>query len=109
MGAGGHLDDDLQCSVPPEEPFLMSRSRTALPIPPGPPPEVLCEIDEAWERAQEPLAEGLELHFESEPLLGRAWGVLRRANGTVAEHIGAVTAVALACGDGAVLAPGLTV
>ena len=81
----------------------MSRSRTALPTPSGPPPEVLREIGEAWERAQEPLPAGLELDFESEPLLGRAWGVLRLADGTVVEHIGAATALAIACGDAALV------
>lgn len=83
----------------------MSRSRTALPSTPGPPPEVLWEVAEAWERAQEPLPEGLELDFESEPLLGRAWGVLRLADGTIVEHIGAATALAIACGDAAVVSP----
>ena len=82
----------------------MSRSRTALSSPPGPPPEVLREIGEAWERAQEPFPEGLELHFESEPLLGRAWGVLRLADGTAVEHVGAALAVAVACGEAAVMA-----
>jgi hypothetical protein len=109
---GGHPpgDDHPECSVPPEEPFLMSRSRTALPTRPGPPPEVLWEIGEAWERAQEPLPEGLELDFESEPRLGRAWGVLRLADGTVVERLRAATAVAIACGDAAlVAAPALTV
>jgi hypothetical protein len=81
----------------------MSRSRTALPTPPGPPPEVLLEIGEAWERAQEALPAGLELDFESEPRLGRAWGVLRLADGTVVDHVGAATALAIACGDTAVL------
>jgi hypothetical protein len=80
---------------------LMSRSRSALPTHPGPPPEVLWEIGEAWERAQEALPGGLELDFESDPVLGRAWGVLRLADGTVVEHLGAATAVALACGDAA--------
>jgi hypothetical protein len=84
---------------------LMSRSRSALPTPPGPPPEVLTEIGEAWERAQEALPEGLELDFVSDPALGRAWGVLRLADGTVVEHLAATTAVAIACGDAAVLAP----
>jgi hypothetical protein len=109
---GGHppADDDPECSVPPEEPFLMSRSRTTLPSRPGPPPEVLWEIGEAWERAQELLPEGLELHFESEPVLARAWGVLRMADGRAVEHVGAATAVAIACGDAAVLVvPALTV
>ena len=89
--------------MPPEELFLMSRSRTALPMPSGPPPEVLLEIGEAWERAQEPLCAGLELDFEAEPALGRAWGVLRLADGTIVEHVGAATALAIACGDAAVL------
>lgn len=82
----------------------MSRSRTALTSTPGPPPEVLSEVAEAWERAQEPLPEGLELDFESEPLLGRAWGVLRLSDGTVVEHIGAASALAIACGDAVVVA-----
>jgi hypothetical protein len=106
MGARRPADDDPECSVCLlKNQRLMSRSRTALSSPPGPPPEVLWEIGEAWERAQEPLPEGLELHFESEPLLGRAWGVLRLADGTVVEHVGAATALAIACGDAAVLAP----
>jgi hypothetical protein len=99
MGAGPPGDDDHGCSVPPEEPFLMSRSRSTLAMPSGPPPEVLREIGEAWERAQEPLPAGLELDFASEPRLGRAWGVLRLADGTAVEHIGAATALAIACGD----------
>jgi hypothetical protein len=100
MGATGPADDHHVCSVCllKNQP-LMPRSRTALSSHPGPPPEVLWEIDEAWERAQEALPEGLELDFESEPLLGRAWGVLRLADGTVVEHVGAATAVAIACGD----------
>jgi hypothetical protein len=103
MAAARPGDDDHGCSVPPEEPFLMSRSRTARPTPSGPPPEVLWEIGEAWERAQELLPAGLELDFESEPLLARAWGVLRLADGTVVEQVGAATALAIACGDAAVL------
>ena len=43
----------------------MSRSHTTLDLPPGPPPEVLAEIDEAWERAQRPLPEGLVLDFDA--------------------------------------------
>src|SRR5919206_3522857 len=103
MGGRPPGDDDPECSVPPEEPFLMSRSRTALPSPAGPPPEVLWQVGEAWERAQEPLPERLELHFESEPLLGRAWGVLRLGDDTVGERVGAGTPLAIACGDTAVL------
>jgi hypothetical protein len=82
----------------------MPRSHFDLDLPPGPPPEVLAEIDEAWGRAQRPLPEGLLLHFESEPQLGRAWGVLRMADGTAVDRISASEALALACGDAAVLA-----
>jgi hypothetical protein len=76
----------------------MPRSHALLPIPLGPPPEVLEEIGEAWERAQDadPM---LLLDFESEPRLARAWGVLRRGDGTVIERVPAAVAVALACGD----------
>jgi hypothetical protein len=88
----------------------MSRSHTMPALPPGPPPEVLAELDTAWERAQWPLPEGLELDFECEPALGRAWGALRLPDGTVVERISASAALAIACGDAAVLpAPALAV
>ena len=41
--------------------FLMTRSHM---LPPGPPPEVLDEIDAAWERAQAVVEGAYELHFE---------------------------------------------
>jgi hypothetical protein len=85
----------------------MSRSHTALATLAGPPPEVLTQVAEAWERAQEPIAGHLELHFESEPALGRGWAVLRHADGTIAERLCAAAAVALACGD--IVAPGIPV
>jgi hypothetical protein len=81
---------------------LMSRSHADIPA--GPPPEVLEEIAAAWERAQEPLFEDLLLGFSSEPALGRAWGELRMADGTLVERISASEALAIACGDAAVLA-----
>jgi hypothetical protein len=86
----------------------MSRLHTTLDVPPGPPPEVLAEIDEAWGRAQRQLPEGLRLDFESEPVLGRAWGVLRLADGTTIDRIPAWEALAIACGD-AVALPGFAV
>jgi hypothetical protein len=82
----------------------MARSHSLLDPSLGPPPEVLAEIDEAWGRAQRPLPEGLVLDFESEPLLGRAWGVLRLEDGTALDRIPAAEALAIACGDAAVLA-----
>ena len=79
----------------------MSRSHRHLDLSPGPPPEVLAEIDEAWGRAQRPLPEGVILDFESEPRLARAWGVLRLEDGTTLERIPASEALAIACGDAA--------
>src|SRR3954467_9265490 len=65
----------------------------------GPPPEVLAEIDAAWERAQELFNdEELELHFEVDRRFGRAWAELRYADGEVAETLSASEAVAPACG-----------
>jgi hypothetical protein len=81
----------------------MPRSHSYLDLSPGPPPEVLAEIDEAWGRAQRPLPEGLVLDFESEPRLARAWRVLRLEDDTVVEHIAASEALAIACGEAAVL------
>ena len=88
----------------------MPRSHSTLDASPGLPPEVLAEIDEAWGRAQRPLPKGLVLDFESEPLRGRAWGVLRLDDGFVVDRIPASEALAIACGDAAVLpAPVLAV
>lgn len=78
---------------------LTPRSQTALDLLTGPPPEVLDEIAAAWERAQEPLPDSLELCFASEPALGRAWGELRLADGELVTSISASEALALACGD----------
>jgi hypothetical protein len=82
----------------------MSRSHSHLDRTSGPPPEVLVEIDEAWERAQRPLPEGIVLDFEHEPRLGRAWGVLGLADGTMLDRIAASEALAIACGDAAFFA-----
>ena len=65
----------------------------------GPPPEVLDEVAAAWERAQEPLPDGLELWFASEPALGRAWAELRLEDGELMTAISASEALAIACGD----------
>ena len=81
----------------------MPRSHTTLDLPAGPPPEVLAQIDEAWERAQWPLPEGLVLDFDAAPLMRRAWGVLRMEDGTMVERIPAPEALAIACGDALVL------
>jgi hypothetical protein len=71
-------------------------------LPAGPPPEVLEEIDVAWERAGGLLDAGIELHFDLGS--GAVRAELRTADGTVVERLSAAEALALACGD-AVLAP----
>ena len=69
----------------------------------GPPPEVLDEVFDAWERGQAPLGGVLELGFSSEPALGRAWGELRLTDGTFLTNVSASEALAIACGDAAVV------
>jgi hypothetical protein len=68
-------------------------------LPSGPPPEVLMQIDVAWERARELFASDLELHFEVDDLLHEVWAELRCPDGSVAERLTASEALALACGD----------
>ena len=82
---------------------LMSRSHCIDELLDGPPPEALDEVYAAWERAQEPLPESLELCFASEPALGRAWGELRLTDGTLVASLSATETLAIACGDAVVL------
>jgi hypothetical protein len=70
-------------------------------LPAGPPPEVLLQIDVAWERARELFESDLELHFEVDPAFGRVWAELRCADGSLVERLSASEALALACGDAA--------
>jgi hypothetical protein len=87
-------------SVPlPVEDALMSRSCHIDEVLAGPPPEALDEVYAAWERAQVPLLDSLELAFASEPALGRAWGELRLPDGTCVARLPARDALAIACGD----------
>jgi hypothetical protein len=65
----------------------------------GPPPEVLAQVDVAWERAREIFDSGLELHFEVDELIGRVRAELRCEDGSVAEHLSASEALDIACGD----------
>ena len=64
----------------------------------GPPPEVLAQIDVAWERAQELFASDQELHFEIDDAIGRVWAELRDADGIVQERFSASQALDFACG-----------
>ena len=96
--------------APPVEITLMTRSHDTDDLSFGPPPEVLDEVFAAWERSQEPLGGALQLGFASESALGRAWGELRLTDGTFLTNISASEALAIACGDAAVMpAPVLAV
>lgn len=68
-------------------------------LPAGPPPEVLQQIDVAWERARELFDSELELHFEVDAPEGLVWAELRCPDGSLVERLSASEALALACGD----------
>ena len=73
-------------------------------LPPGPPPEVLDEIGQAWERAQALVEGAYELHFEHDRELRRAWGELHLPGGLPVLRLSATDALAIACGDPVALA-----
>ena len=78
----------------------MSRSRPDSPdLIAGPPPEVLLEIEAAWERAQ-----ALEIDFEADHARGRAFASITAADGS-RRRISATLAVLAACGDALVAPP----
>lgn len=63
------------------------------------PAEVLAEVDAAWERSADLVADELELHFEVS-VSGRVRGELRAADGgQLVSRLSASEALALACGD----------
>lgn len=64
----------------------------------SPPPEVLQQIDVAWERARELFESELEVHFEIDADIGRVWAELRAADGTLVDRLSASEALALGCG-----------
>ena len=63
------------------------------------PAEVWAEVDAAWERSADLVADELELHFEVS-VSGRVRGELRAAcGGQLVSRLSASEALALACGD----------
>jgi hypothetical protein len=70
------------------------------------PDHVQAEVDVAWERAQDLFAGELELHFALDELTRRVTGELRAPGGAVLERLSAGEALAIACGDVAVVATG---
>jgi hypothetical protein len=71
----------------------MSRSHHSPELAAGPPPEVLLEIEAAWERAQ-----ALEIHFEADHTRRRAFASIAAPDGT-RRAISVRQAVLAACGD----------
>ena len=65
----------------------------------GPPPEVMAQIDVAWERARDLFASDHELRFEVDDVFGRVWAELRDASGAVTDRLTATQALDFACGD----------
>jgi hypothetical protein len=70
------------------------------------PDHVQAEVDVAWERAQDLFAGELELHFALDDLTRRVTGELRAPGGDLLERLSATEALAIACGDVAVVASG---
>ena len=56
-------------------------------IPVSPPPEVLAEVDAAWERAAELAAQNRELHFKHDEKSGRTIIEVRTLDGEVLRTI----------------------
>ena len=56
-------------------------------IPASPPPEVLAEVDAAWERAAELAAQNRELHFKHDEMSGRTIIEVRTLDGEVLRTI----------------------
>jgi len=82
---------------------LMLSSHAAHDLPAGPPPQVLAEVDAAWERAQDLFAGELELGFAVDSFTRRVSGELRVPGGEVWERVSAGEALAIACGDVAIV------
>jgi hypothetical protein len=63
------------------------------------PEEVLAEVAAAFERAHDPIADELQLHFDVS-VSGRVRGELRASEGgSLVTRLSAAEALALACGD----------
>ena len=67
-------------------------------IPAIPPPEVLDEVDAAWERAVQLAAQDLELHFARDEVSGRPIVELRTLSGELVKRISAAQALQIIAG-----------
>jgi hypothetical protein len=80
-----------------ESPMPRFHAHDDLPL--SPPPEVLSQVDAAWERARDLHEAGVEVHFEIDELFGGVSAVLRTRDGSVSERLSAREALAVSCGD----------
>ncbi len=76
----------------------MPRSHDSLDVPGTPPPEVLDEVAQAWERAAGFAADGLEIHLGIGRFGERVRGTLRLED-EILMRLSATQFLALACGD----------
>jgi hypothetical protein len=72
---------------PAEAPWSVAGADAVDVIPASPPPEVLDEVDAAWERAAELAAENRELHFRRDERTGRTIIEVRTLDGEVLRTI----------------------
>lgn len=76
----------------------MPHSNSSSFIPAVPPPEVLDEVDAAWERSAAFCGDDLDLRVRVGRISGRVSGELRRED-VVLERLSPSQILALACGD----------
>ncbi len=76
----------------------MPRSHSSLDVQGSPPPELLDEVAEAWERAAGFAADGFEIHVGASRFGERLRGQLRLED-EVLMRLSATQFIALACGD----------
>ena len=76
----------------------MTHSPSSPPIPDAPPPEVLAEVDAAWERSADLLDEDVDLRIRVGTISGRVSGELR-CDDAVLLRLAPSQILALACGD----------
>ena len=108
MGRPAAVDDHSGSNrlTPVKDLRLMLSSHADHDVLSGPPPHVQAAVDLAWERAQDLFAGELELHFSLDELTRRVAGELRTPAGEAWERISATEALAIACGDVAVIPAG---
>ena len=91
----GHLTTQPAAAAPAVPPRRAAESGAPPPaaadavdvIPASPPPEVLDEVDAAWERATELAADNRELHFRRDERSGRLIIEVRTLDGEVLRTI----------------------